>query len=77
MERLKATLVVRPTDNLSSSELPQFVTDSRNIACIFTTSQTGNLNLPWEPNNYGNSATSAAPHCSTQIVPSMVAAGRE
>lgn len=61
VERLKATPVVKPADNLSSSELPQFVTDSRNIACIFTTSQAGHLNLPWEPNNYGNSANEAAP----------------
>lgn len=68
VERLKATPVVKPTDGLASTELPQFVTDSRNIACIFTTSQAGNLNLPWEPNNYGNSANEAAPiipvaHC--------------
>lgn len=61
VERLKATPVDKPTDAPDSSALPQFVTDSRNIACVFTTSQAGNLNQPWEPNNYGDRANEAAP----------------
>ncbi|WP_315914309.1 hypothetical protein [Arthrobacter sp. lap29] len=61
LERLKAAPVVQPTDGVTSTALPQFISDSRNIACVFTTSQGGNLNQPWEPNNYGDRANGAAP----------------
>ncbi|WP_146238817.1 hypothetical protein [Arthrobacter livingstonensis] len=61
VDRLKATPVDKPTDGAASGTLPQFVTDSRNIACVFTTSRAGNLNQPWEPNNYGDAANAKAP----------------
>ncbi|MDJ0312633.1 hypothetical protein [Arthrobacter sp. H35-D1] len=61
VDRLKALAIEQPTEDMGSSELPQFVTDSRNIACVFTSSKAGNLNQPWEPNNFGDSANAAAP----------------
>ena len=61
VDRLKATSVVQPTGDVGVQELPQFVTDSRNIACVFTSSRAGNLNQPWEPNNFADGANAAAP----------------
>ncbi|WP_207345746.1 hypothetical protein [Arthrobacter sp. E3] len=61
VDRLKATSVVQPTEDAGVQELPQFVTDSRNIACVFTSSRAGNLNQPWEPNNFADGANAAAP----------------
>ncbi|WP_154605058.1 hypothetical protein [Arthrobacter sp. AQ5-05] len=61
LDRLKATPVGVPTEAVSSTELPQFVSDSRNVACVFTTSKAGHLNQPWEPNNFGDSANATAP----------------
>lgn len=61
VERLKATPVAPATQEPGTDELPQFVTDTRNIACVFTASRAGNLNQPWAPNNFGDSANAAAP----------------
>lgn len=61
VDRLKGITVEQPTEGMGSPELPQFVTDSRNIACVFTASKAGNFNHPWEPNNFGDSANAAAP----------------
>lgn len=61
LDRLKGMPVVKATEDANSGDLPQFVTDSRNIACVFTTSRNGNLNQPWEPNNYSDSANAASP----------------
>lgn len=61
VERLKATPVQQAGGDSASVELPQFVSDSRNIACLFTTSRAGHLNQPWEPNNYADQANAAAP----------------
>lgn len=61
VDRLKATPVSQSTEAPANTDLPMFVTDSRNIACIFTTSQAGNLNQPWEPNNYGDRDHEAEP----------------
>ncbi|WP_425865165.1 hypothetical protein [Arthrobacter sp. TWP1-1] len=61
VDRLKATPVAQATEDAVETELPQFVTDSRNIACVFTGSKAGNLNQPWEPNNFSDSAIAAAP----------------
>ncbi|MFQ4147602.1 hypothetical protein AAGW05_02715 [Arthrobacter sp. LAPM80] len=60
-DRLKATPVNAPTGDSGATELPQFVTDSRSIACVFTSSRAGNLNQPWEPNNFPDQANAAAP----------------
>lgn len=60
VDRLKATPVAQATEGAVATELPQFVTDSRNIACVFTGSKAGNLNQPWEPNNFSDSAIAAA-----------------
>ncbi|SEE72561.1 hypothetical protein SAMN04489740_2323 [Arthrobacter alpinus] len=61
VDRLKATPVGQATEGAMTTELPQFVTDSRNIACVFTASKAGNLNQPWEPNNFADSAIAPAP----------------
>jgi hypothetical protein len=61
LDRLKAAPVNKPTDAASATELPQFVTESRNVACVFTSSRNGNLNQPWEPNNFADSANAASP----------------
>ena len=61
VDRLKATPVVQATEGAVETELPQFVTDSRNVACVFTGSKAGNLNQPWEPNNFSDPAIAAAP----------------
>jgi len=61
LDRLKATPVAKPTDTAAAAELPQFVTESRNVACVFTSSRNGNLNQPWEPNNFSDSANAASP----------------
>ncbi|MHA7305289.1 hypothetical protein ACX80E_08600 [Arthrobacter sp. TMN-49] len=59
VDRLKATAVAPPSEG--ATELPQFITDSRNIACVFTTSRAGHLNQPWEPNNFNDAANATAP----------------
>ncbi|MCQ9165738.1 hypothetical protein [Arthrobacter sp. STN4] len=61
VDRLKAAPVDQPTGAPSAGTLPQFVTDSRNVACVFTTSRAGNLDQPWEPNNYDDGANAKAP----------------
>lgn len=61
VERLKATPVAQATGEPGAGDLPQFVSDTRNIACVFTTSRAGNLNQPWEPNNFSDGANAAAP----------------
>lgn len=61
VERLKALPVAQATENPLGDTLAQFVTDSRNIACVFTSSRAGHLNQPWEPNNYTDGANAAAP----------------
>lgn len=61
VDRLKATPVAQPSDDAASTELPQFITENRNIACVFTTSRAGHVNQPWEPNNFNDSANAAAP----------------
>lgn len=61
MGRLKAASVVKPTDNTNKDEPPQFVTDSRNIGCIFTSMRKGHLNTTWEPSNYGDNSNNASP----------------
>lgn len=60
VDRLKETPVDKPTDDGYSEELPQFVTDSRNVACVFTSSRAGNVNHPWEPNSFADSSNAAA-----------------
>lgn len=76
VDRLKNAPVAVPTDDAVSNELPQFVTDSRNIACVFTSSRAGHLNQPWEPNNFSDSANAAAPivpvvHCEMANYPAV------
>lgn len=61
VERLKALPVAEASENPLGETLQQFVTDSRNIACVFTSSRAGHLNQPWEPNNYTDNANAAAP----------------
>lgn len=61
VDRLKATPVGVPTEEPVTTELPQFVTDSRTIACVFTSSRAGHLNQPWEPDNFSDQANAAAP----------------
>ncbi len=61
VDRLKAMPVAAVTENPVGETLQQFVTDSRNIACVFTSSRAGHLNQPWEPNNYTDSANAPAP----------------
>lgn len=61
LERLKAASVLKATEGSDANTHPQFVTDSRNIACVFTNSRNGNLDQPWEPNNFGDSANAASP----------------
>lgn len=61
VDRLKATPAAPPGDEAATTELPQFITDSRNIACVFTASRAGHLNQPWEPNNFNDTANAAAP----------------
>lgn len=60
VDRLKAAPVEKVTDDAGSTELPQFVTASRNIACVFTSSRAGNINHPWEPNSFADSSNAAA-----------------
>lgn len=61
VQRLKAMPVAQPSEDAIGQTLQQFVTDSRNTACVFTSSRAGHLNQPWEPNNYTDSANAAAP----------------
>ncbi|MHA7271003.1 hypothetical protein [Arthrobacter sp. HLT1-20] len=61
VDRLKAAPVAQPTRDADPTGLPQFVTESRSIACVFTTSRSGHLNQPWEPNNFNDTANAAAP----------------
>ncbi|MDJ0317409.1 hypothetical protein [Arthrobacter antibioticus] len=61
LDRLKATPVGQPGEEDTPAELPQFITDTRNIACVFTSAKAGNLNQPWEPNNFSDKANDAAP----------------
>ena len=61
VDRLKATPVAAPGDDAATTELPQFITDSRNIACVFTSSRAGHLDQPWEPNNFDDTANAASP----------------
>jgi hypothetical protein len=59
VERLKAAPVSKPAQEPDT--LAQFVTDSRAVACVFTTSRAGNLNQPWEPNNFTDQANASSP----------------
>lgn len=61
LDRLKDVPVAGPTEDVDRDDLAQFVTDTRNIACVFTQSRAGHLNQPWEPNNFTDSANAAAP----------------
>lgn len=61
VDRLKTMAVDKATQDAGGAELPAFITDSRNIACVFTSSRAGNLNQPWEPNNYTDSANETSP----------------
>jgi hypothetical protein len=79
VDRLKATPVSQPGDAVTSGELPQFVTATRNIACVFTSSKAGHLNQPWEPNNFTDQANAAAPsipvvNCQMVRYPQVLAA---
>lgn len=59
LERLKAAPAVKAAQDAGA--LPQFVNESRSIACVFTSSRAGNLNQPWEPNNFTDDANNTAP----------------
>ncbi len=59
--RLKAAPVDAPTEGASAGALPQFITNTRNVACVFTSSRAGHLLQPWEPNNYADAANAKAP----------------
>ncbi|ALE07564.1 hypothetical protein AL755_04830 [Arthrobacter sp. ERGS1:01] len=77
VERLKAAPAGKPADQQGGRA--QFVTKDRNIACVFTSSRAGNLDQPWEANNYADTANAKAPtvpvvNCELAAYPAPVAA---
>jgi len=74
LEQLKQVPVTQPSELGSGEDLTAFVTEDRNIACAMTSARGDHLNLPYEANNYDDSAnaklaTVPVVHCELAVYP--------
>lgn len=74
LEQIKQVPVSQPSELGTSEELIAFVTADRNIVCAMTSAKGNHLNLPYEANNYGDSAngklaTVPVVHCELAVYP--------
>lgn len=73
LEQLKQVPVTQPSE-LAGDDVTAFVTADRNIVCAMTSARGEHLNLPYEANNYGDSAngklaTVPVVHCELAAYP--------
>ncbi|MGW9412952.1 hypothetical protein [Arthrobacter cupressi] len=74
LEQIKQVPVTQPSTLGSGGDVTAFVTEDRNIACAMTSARGNHLNLPYEANNYADSAngklaTVPVVHCELAVYP--------
>ncbi|OFI39170.1 hypothetical protein BIU82_14970 [Arthrobacter sp. SW1] len=74
LEQIKQVPVTQPSELGSGEDVIAFVTEDRNIVCAMTSARGNHLNLPYEANNYGDSAngklaTVPVVHCELAVYP--------